>query len=410
MPIDSNIPMRGVAVDTATPIYQAQQQTNQNQDQANKNAMATQKVLDQHYQKLDTREKSRLTSTIAGAAQLKTFLDNEDIRGAESFLMSRKQTLSGRMGSGEGVDTQETDAALQMLQSGNIDELRNNVDGLIAAGQVYGIIDKTLGGGATGGATGELITRLMDANPGMSEMQALQAIKGGAGQEGRNLADIGSGTAANYATQAGVGQADLEFKPQIARESSQATAEGTRLGGNVADYQDFMASVPALENTANTLYAIADRATYTMTGQAANAFQRQLGFNPGDDAAARSYYTNLIRDEILPILKATFGGQFSVEEGKWLLATLGDANASPIEKKAAIQARVDSWKNHVNTLAARAQQPAPDTAFQSFPPQGTTGPAIGSNQRITVSNGQESFEIDAGDLAEAQAEGFNPLR
>ena len=232
MPIDSNIPLKGVAVDTATPVYQAQQQQNQNQSQQNENAIATQRVLGQHYENLDTRERSRLTSTIAGAAQLKTFLDQDDIKGAESFLMNRKQTLSGRMATGEGVDTQETDAAIQLIQSGNIDELRNNVDGLIAAGQVYGIIDRQSGlgaGSSIGGATGELITRLMDANPGLTEMQALEAIKGGAGQQGRNIADIGTGTAANYATQAGTQQANLQYQPQIAGASSQATAEGTRL-------------------------------------------------------------------------------------------------------------------------------------------------------------------------------------
>ena len=362
MTIDQQLALRGRTLDTATPVRQMQQ------DQ-NANAESAQRVLAQHLQNLNTRDQSRLTSTIAGAAQLGVFLENNDLNGARDFLMRRRQQLQTRMGGGEAVDTQDTDAAIQMLESGNIDELKNNVNGLIAAGRVYGILDSDPTRSGVGGSTGELIDRLIQEDNGIDTVQAaLEHIKGGAGAAGRNAADISSGGQANFAKQSGTNQSDLLYKPQIAAETNRQGTLGTREGQNLADYNDFMASVPALERTANRLYQVADRATYTLSGRSANAFQRELGFDPGDDAAAREYYTNLVRTEILPILKQTFGAQFTEKEGEWLLATLGDINKSPREKQAALQARVESWQNLAETMGRRAGV-QPEPTFQNFPPQ-----------------------------------------
>jgi hypothetical protein len=213
MVVNANIPLAGQQIDTASGIYQMQ-------DQQNQNAMAAQQVLGQYYQNLDAREQSRLTSTIAGAAQLKSFIDNNDLEGAQNFLVSRKQQLMNRMGSGEAIDTQETDAALELIRSGNVQELQNNIDGLLAAGQVYGIIDPV---NNAGGNTGVLVDRLIQEGSAQNVSEALQLIKGGAGQLGRNAADIQSGTAANYATTTGTNLSDLEFKPQITTANARAT-------------------------------------------------------------------------------------------------------------------------------------------------------------------------------------------
>lgn len=123
------------APDAAGSVYQAQNQQNQN-------AMAAEQILQQHYQSMDAREKSRLSSTVVGAYQLKSFLDNNDLEGAQNFLTQRKSKLYNRMAYGEDIDTQETDYALQAIRDGKVDELKNSVNGVLAAGQVYGIIDR----------------------------------------------------------------------------------------------------------------------------------------------------------------------------------------------------------------------------------------------------------------------------
>lgn len=129
---DPSIALSTGTLDTATPVYAADA-TQRN------NAAAAEDLIRKHYENLDTREQSRLKSTIVGAAQLKPFLDKDDTEGAFNFLMQRKNTLTQRMGSGENIDTQETDAAIDMLKTGRIDELKSSVEGLLYAGNLYGI-------------------------------------------------------------------------------------------------------------------------------------------------------------------------------------------------------------------------------------------------------------------------------
>lgn len=135
MPTNEMLPLMTQNLDTATPIRQA------TQDQQT-SALNHEKILQEHYNTLDTREKSRLKSVVSGAVQLKTFLDNNDVEGAHNFLVTRRNSLQSRVGAGENIDTEDTDAALQMLRSGNVDELKNNVNALIGAGKVYGILQQ----------------------------------------------------------------------------------------------------------------------------------------------------------------------------------------------------------------------------------------------------------------------------
>lgn len=391
--INEMLLMQSQGVDTATPIRQAQADSN-------RNAESAQRVLQGHLQNLDQREKMRLQSTITGAVQLKQFLDGGDAQGALNFLTQRKSELTQRMSAGEPVDTQDTDAALQMLQTGNIDELRNNVDGLIAAGQVYGIVNTQQSG--AGGNTGVLLDRLVKeqhaaGNTNYTLQDALRELKGGAGQTGRNMANIESGFDANFQTQSGSNASDLAYKPQIQQAQNEAGVLGTREGESKADFAEFAAAVPALEKTVNKLWDVADMASANLSGRALDVVQRELGFDPGNDAQAREYYTNTVRTEILPILKQTFGAQFTEKEGQWLLSTLGDINKAPNEKRAALQARVDSWRNMYDTMARRAGQ-QPQQTFENFPPQ----------HLIRVRNPQtgETFDIQPDDLQDAEAEGF----
>lgn len=231
MQIDTRLPLEANArpLDTATPIQQMGQQQNQN-------ALTAEELLKRHYQNIDDREKSRLSSTIAGAYQLKSFLDNDDMEGANTFLSRRKAALMQRIGSGENIDTQETDYALQALKSGNIDELRNDIDGLLAAGRVYGILDQN----TAGGDTGILIDRLIKEGSAKNVQDALEQIKGGAGQAGRNAADISSGRMANYETTTGGNISNLEYAPQEKVATEKATG-----------YQDFISNQYNVAKTKN---------------------------------------------------------------------------------------------------------------------------------------------------------------
>lgn len=187
--------------------------------------------MQEHYKTLDQREKSRLTSVIAGAVQLKPFLDKNDLEGAKNYLLRRKQQLHSRMGAGEQIDTEDTDAALQMVNAGDIQGLQQGVEGLIAAGQVYGIIDYSNG---AGGDTGILANRLVaeqhaKGNKSYTLQDAIEDIKGGAGQRGRNEADIQTGREANYETQSGKNASDVETASAKGYNDAAGSAAGTQV-------------------------------------------------------------------------------------------------------------------------------------------------------------------------------------
>jgi len=136
---------------------------------------------------------------------------------------------------------------------------------------------------------------------------------------------------------------------------------GGKLGEAKHAYKEFASQVPTLERAAGRLNSLVDAATYTLAGQARDKFIREFNFDPGDNAAALAEYENIVKVTILPTLKATFGGQMSIEEGKWLLSTLGDPSLHPREKKAQIAARVSGWRDMARAKAEVADVEDPET-------------------------------------------------
>jgi hypothetical protein len=383
-----NISLSVQGLDTATPINQAT-------DQSFRNEMSTQQILRQHYDNLDAREKSRLSSTIAGAVQLKSFLDNNDLDGANNLLMRRKQSLLGRMGVGENVDTQETDAASDMLRSGRIDELRNNVNGLIAAGQVYGILNSS------------------ESPSNVQEWQYYNSLSPEQRTEyltmkrANPVVDLGgtkvfpnpTNPAAPPLTSFPV-TPKPEDMPDFKRNQAAAQVEGTELGVSNAKLQAMEAQLPSLINVVNKLSTLGKTATYTKGGQAVDSVARQLGAKVPEGAVARKEYISTVDNEVLPLLRQTFGAAFTVEEGNRLRVTLGDPEASPEEKDAVLKAFIESKYSEIQSLARRAGKPVPP---MSPPPVGGSGMIRGFDPQTG-----SFMEIDPADLQAAIAEGFQP--
>lgn len=155
------------------------------------------------------------------------------------------------------------------------------------------------------------------------------------------------------AKQTGKEEAVLDFAGRIASEKSEKAVTGKELGAAKAKLSDMEAAMPALLETADKLSKLAEAATYTMKGKAFNAAVRELGLEVSDAAAARAEMITTIDVDVLPMLKPTFGAAFTVREGDWLKATLGDPNLSPKEKQRQIKARVRGWEKELETLQRR---------------------------------------------------------
>lgn len=149
------------------------------------------------------------------------------------------------------------------------------------------------------------------------------------------------------------------------KEAEAAKAEGKAQGAAVSEYQSIASKMPGLEKVVNDLDDISNRATYTYAGQALDAGARQLGLAPRDAAIARAEYTAKVDNQILPLLRDTFGAQFTQKEGETLRATLGDPDKSPQEKQAVLRAFIEQKRRDVEALASRAGQSAPPQQHQA---------------------------------------------
>ena len=117
--------------------------------------------------------------------------------------------------------------------------------------------------------------------------------------------------------------------------------EGTTDAENIALYESVSSKMPGLKSVVDQLAALSDTATYTQSGQAMDAVKREFGLPVGQGAIDRTSYMAIVDNQVLPLLKDTFGAAFTVQEGESLRATLGNPDLSPPEKKAVLDAFIE---------------------------------------------------------------------
>ena len=164
--------------------------------------------------------------------------------------------------------------------------------------------------------------------------------------------------------------------PENKAAAAAATAQGGAQGDAIAAEQEARARQPRLEALVSELDKLGQTATYTEAGQAYDYGRRQLGLEPTPGAIARAEYVSKIDNEILPLLRSTFGAQFTEREGQSLKATLGDPNKSPAEKSAVLKSFIETKRAELQTKArvtaesqGQPQQQAP-MQQQAPPPPG----------------------------------------
>jgi hypothetical protein len=173
-----------------------------------------------------------------------------------------------------------------------------------------------------------------------------QAAIAGAEQKARKAEDLAAAAPIRKA-ELGV---DLDIKPQIAQKEAEAKPVGEAIGEARAKLGSMEAQLPALEQIAQKLSALGKTATYTGAGQAVDAATRQMGLPMRDAAVARAEYISTVDNEVLPLLRQTFGAAFTQKEGESLKVTLGDPNKSPEEKDAVLRSFIEAKKREVGSL------------------------------------------------------------
>ena len=124
------------------------------------------------------------------------------------------------------------------------------------------------------------------------------------------------------------------------------------------------AKLPQLMDTVDKLSNLGKKATYTYAGQALDFTKRQAGLPVGEGATSRAEYISIVDNQVLPLLRDTFGAAFTKAEGDSLRATLGDPNASPEEKDARLRSFIDQKVSNIESLKREVGQ-----APQNIAPQ-----------------------------------------
>lgn len=258
-------------------------------------------------------------------------------------------------------------------------------------------------GGASGGggATGAVIKQLMDENPNMTYADALAFFKGGANQ-GINYNQGIAAPIEGYANAKGnishgnkLGEqnailetarpieseklkAELEYKPTIA----QATEKSKYLAEQGNNLNEQVAVLPQLEDTVRKLSDLGKVATYTAAGKGYNLAKKELGLGSTPGATARTEYMTLVDNQILPLLRQTFGAQFTQREGESLRATLGAPDSTPEQKDAVLRSFIDQKKANIATGQRKLGLPQESfsTSTESVDPYQKARDAIASGK------------------------------
>jgi hypothetical protein len=148
---------------------------------------------------------------------------------------------------------------------------------------------------------------------------------------------------------------DLVMNPQIKGAESRAGEIGKQTGEKETLYKSAISRLPQLNKTVDALSALGKEASYTYGGRGIDAIARQVGVTT-DTAKARAEYISKVDNEILPLLRDTFGAAFTQKEGETLKATLGAPNMSPQEKDAVLRSFITSKYDTLESMGREIGQ------------------------------------------------------
>jgi hypothetical protein len=172
------------------------------------------------------------------------------------------------------------------------------------------------------------------------------------------MATRGAGLQAS-ARQTATNLAQTETGGEAARVVAAGTAQGKQDVEKASELSEMERNLGSLRVTVDQLSALSDQATYTALGRASNEVRKQLGLEPSEGAVARAEYIAVVDNQILPLLKQTFGAAFTAKEGDTLRATLGDPDKTPAEKKVVLDAFIAQKERDYAALTGGATATAP---------------------------------------------------
>lgn len=154
----------------------------------------------------------------------------------------------------------------------------------------------------------------------------------------------------------GESRARLKFKPLIEKAVTEARIKAKEEGTIFNELSRSKAALPGLSNVVDQLRQLTPIATSTIGGNIFDQAVKQTGFGSTKGATAKAKFIAIINNQVLPLLKETFGAAFTVQEGESLKATMGDPDASPDEKMAQLDAFIAQKTRDIETKQTQLEE------------------------------------------------------
>jgi hypothetical protein len=318
---------------------------------------------------------SRLGTGFAQGQQMAALSQQSNIQANEARLNTAIQTaaqlsatpsLEGKMAFLRSNPSEDNDELLEFFTAGQTGKANEAVDAMVKVGQVMGVL-KAPGAGLTAkqqefgslteGMSAEDIERAKRIDLGLSPRavgSATQTIleKGIAEDIGGTEATISKGK------ESGKLLAELKYKPAIESAVISAKKIATQKGDVFNELSQATAALPGLSKAVDDLRELSKIATSTLGGKIFDAAVKQTGFGSTKGATAKAKFIAIVNNQVLPLLKPTFGAAFTVAEGESLKATMGDPEATTEEKMAQLDAFIEQKLRDIETKQAQLSQTA----------------------------------------------------
>ncbi|MCJ8293551.1 MAG: hypothetical protein MJK15_04015 [Colwellia sp.] len=157
-----------------------------------------------------------------------------------------------------------------------------------------------------------------------------------------------------------------KFKPEIAKAVKLAQKEAEEKGEVLTDLARMEASLPGVKEAVGQLIELSNVATSTLGGRAFDFLIKESGFGSTKGADARAKLIAIVDNQVLPLLKETFGAAFTVQEGENLKASLVDPDASPSQKKQQLEAFLAQKERNIRTKQTQLGQETVTDEFAGF--------------------------------------------
>ena len=346
-------------------IAQSQQQMNQLEIMNPLLAQEGQQNIDINTQNIATaRNESRFKNIFQTSQMLKPFIANNDTAGAEQFMLKNISRLQDAKARGEDVDLTESLETLEQIKAGNLQGVAQNITA------IEGIAQQRMNKGMP--ASQRQFQYHMGvyndpkADPETKKASAIAlglVARAGSSAAERTATDPELGQAIvkqkeaeAEAAETGTSKAKLNYGPQITKAVKLAEKAAIERGDVLNDLDRMTAALPGVRDAVSQLRELAPLTTTTWGGKVWDAAVKQTGFGATKGSTAAAKFQAIVDNQVLPLLKPTFGGSFSVQEGESLKATLGDVNASAEEKLATLDAFINQKERDIQSKKTQTNQ------------------------------------------------------